>query len=276
VEINTKNTKNTKKENNMNAQFLPTDYVSPTSGYTKLTNGVNKIRILSAPVIGWEDWIDNKPVRYRMDEKPTGWHDVKRPGKHFWALLVWNYQCERIQIFHITQGSIRKAIEALSNDTDWRAPYFYDIKIIREGEGLKTKYTINPTPHKAIATDVLQAFQECRCNLDAIFVGQDPFGLWDNYTPGVFTDTTEVSSPESDFTSNIKASDDLGQKCSQDEMDAFIDSCSQKYDQTLLETYIQKRSEHFKVDTRETVFLLMQDSKEFEKEFGNWSNKFVV
>lgn len=260
----------------MSAQFLPTDYIAPRSNgsYTKLNNGVNKIRILSSPVLGWEDWIDNKPVRYRMDEKPSTWHDAARSGKHFWALLVWNYQEERIQIFHITQGSIRKAIEELSRDSDWGAPFFYDIKITREGEGLKTKYTVNPLPHKVIESHIQEVFDNSRCNLDAIFEGQDPFGLWESYTDGVFSQEQVNKQDDSKFTSNIQ-SDLLGRKCNQDEMDAFIDSWSQKYDKKLLETYIEKRSTHFKVDVKETVFLLMNDQKEFEKEFKNWSKKYV-
>ncbi len=266
----------------MNAQFLPEDYIAPRSGggyYTKLNNGVNRIRILSAPVMGWQEWIDNKPVRYRMDEKPVKWHNKTRKGDHFWSFIIWNYQEKMIQVLQITQVSIRKVIESLSKDSTWGSPFFYDITITREGEGKKTTYTIHPLPRKTLDPYIQEAFEENRCNLDALFDSNDPFGLWDSYTDGVFTqeeaNCTETSD-RSKFISKIKPSDDLGQKCNQSEMDDFMSMWSQSYDKKLLETYIAKRSEHFEVDPRETVFLLMNDQNEFEKEFKNWSKKYVI
>lgn len=252
----------------MNAQFLPSDYISPksNSGYTKLENGTTKIRILSMPVIGWEEWIDNKPVRYKMEDKPDFWRDSLRPGKHFWAMLVWNYQANQIQIFHITQGSIRKAIESLSKDPDWMAPYFYDIKITREGEGLKTKYTVNPLPHKPVSDEIQKAFENCPCNLDALFTGEDPFGFSDTFTNGIFFKDKIVSFNQKDEASEKKPNSDH-------EVDAFIDSMSLVYDENLLREYIQVRSDHFKVSLTETISEMMKDQKKFEREFMKWSDK---
>lgn len=257
----------------MTVQFLPESYVAPRSNgsYTKLNNGSNKLRILSAPILGWEDWVDKSPIRYRMDEKPATWHDASRPGKHFWAVLIWNYQEERVQIFHITQGSIRKSIEELSKDSDWGAPFFYDIKITREGEGLKTKYTVNPLPHKVVDPVIEESFKNSSCNLDALFEGADPFGLWETYTPGVFT--KQEQSEDVKFSSDIKSSGKGKKKCSQDEYDSFIDVWSMIYDQDLLNMYIKKRSEHFSVDVKDTVSFLMSDNDEFEREFKTWSSK---
>ena len=86
--------------------FLPQDYTSPKSfnNYMKLQEGENKIRILSRPIIGWEDWLNNKPIRFRMSEKPAKPVDAKKPIKHFWAFVVWNYAEEQIQILHLTQA----------------------------------------------------------------------------------------------------------------------------------------------------------------------------
>lgn len=256
----------------MTAQFLPDDYIAPRSNgcYTKLEQGPNKIRILSAPILGWEDWVDNKPIRYRMNEKPDSWHDATRPGKHFWSIVIWNYNEERIQIFHVTQGSIRKAIEDLAKDSDWGAPYFYDIKITREGEGLKTKYTVNPLPHKPVDKAVESAFYENKCNLEALFDGQDPFGLWPEYTKGVFSPEDN----ECEFSDKVIKLDELGQKCNDEEYEAFIDAWSLTYDKKVLETYIDKRSEHFEIDNRETVALLMKNQDEFEREFKSWLKKY--
>lgn len=172
--------------------FLPTGYQAPksNSGYMKLQDGENKFRILSQPILGWEDWLDKKPVRYRFDEKPARPVDPKKAVKHFWAMLVWNYLEEEIQILHITQASIRKSLEALCSDDDWGAPYFYDLKIVKSGDGMETEYSVNPIPHKQLAPAIQQKFMEKRCNLEALFDNGDPFSK-DNasFTEGVFSDT---------------------------------------------------------------------------------------
>lgn len=171
------------------SRFLPTDYKAPSSStnYMKLQEGENKIRILSAPIIGWEDWIDKKPERYRLDQKPLKSHDPKMPIRHFWAFIVWNYAEEQIQILQISQATIRSAIEALCNDAEWGAPYSYDIKIVKRGEGTKTEYTVSPSPHKAIADYIIEQFNEKPCWLEALFTNEDPFGAqWKQRTMGCF------------------------------------------------------------------------------------------
>lgn len=170
--------------------FLPQGYEAPKSSgfYMKLQDGDNKFRILSSPIIGWEDWLDKKPIRFRFNDKPAKPVDAKKPVKHFWSMIVWNYQEEEIQILHLTQASIRNSIEALCSDEDWGAPYFYDIKIIRKGEALETEYTVNPVPHKKLGDHVIEKFKERPCNLDALFDCADPFAKdQPNYTKGVFT-----------------------------------------------------------------------------------------
>lgn len=204
-----------------NFEFLPEDYTSPklSNYYTKLQDGENKIRILSKPVIGWEDWtLEKKPLRYRLHDKPAKSIDPKKPIKHFWACLVWNYTEEQIQIFHITQAMIRSSIEVLSKDTDWGAPYFYDLKIIKSGEAMKTSYAVNPLPHKPLNIDIIEKFNERHCNLEAIFDNEDPFAShWKTYTKGIFTtdeakESTVKSNKVEKFPHNViskKEADDL-------------------------------------------------------------------
>ena len=86
--------------------FLPDDYKSPKSSnhYMKLQDGENKIRILTQPILGWEDWHDKKPVRYKMNEKPAKSYDPKKAIRHFWSFIVCNYNEEQIQILHLTQA----------------------------------------------------------------------------------------------------------------------------------------------------------------------------
>lgn len=170
--------------------FLPEDYESPQgpSQYMHFQEGENRFRILSAPILGWEDWMDKKPVRYTMDNKPAAPIDASKPLKHFWAMIVWNYKEEQIQILEITQRTVQKALETLCKDPEWKEPYFYDIKVAKSGEGKDTKYVINPVPHKALSPNVMKAFSEKRCNLACMFTGADPFAM-DNktWTKGIFT-----------------------------------------------------------------------------------------
>jgi hypothetical protein len=169
--------------------FLPEDYEAPKSAgfYMKLQDGENRIRILSNAIVGWEDWIEKKPVRYRMDQKPKAPHDAKKPIRHFWAFIVWNYAESKIQILQICQAKIRKTLESLCQDSDWGNPWLYDIKIIKTGVLKDTEYMVNPLPHKPVTDQIKEAFHKQPCSLEALFEGVDPFasGL-QFYTPGMF------------------------------------------------------------------------------------------
>lgn len=164
--------------------FLPRDYQAPSSGggYMKLMDGENKIRILSQAVTGWEDWTaDKKPVRYR--DKPMDSFDPKKPAKHFWCFIVWNYSEEQIQILNVTQSSIRKSLMSLCQDHDWGDPYFYDLKIVRTGEGMDTEYMVNPLPHKPLQERIRVEFFGKPINLEVWLDGGDPFAKSVNVTP---------------------------------------------------------------------------------------------
>jgi hypothetical protein len=168
--------------------FLPENYEAPkptSQLYLKLQDGENRIRILSRPIVGWEDWNeDRKPVRYKMDQKPAKPFDASKPMKHFWAFIVWNVNEEQIQIMHITQATIRSCLESLSKDQDWGSPFQYDIKINKKGEKMETEYTVNPVPHKPVSQEILKAFRDRPIQLEALYEGLDPFATgYTHYTP---------------------------------------------------------------------------------------------
>jgi len=203
-------------------KFLPEAYQAPRTGgqYMKIQKGENKIRILSKPILGWEDWtIDKKPVRFEYDKKPQAPIASDKPIKHFWAMIVWNYAEEKIQILQITQSGIRKGIESLCNDSDWGVPYFYDIKIIKTGgeDPKSIKYQVNPLPHKPIAPHIEQAFKDSPCYLEALFANEDPFSShWGKKTPGIFGEKMVVpSNPIKIIISDaqVKELEDLFAKC---------------------------------------------------------------
>lgn len=172
--------------------FIPEDYTEPSqqNNYLKLESGENRLRILSKPIFGYEDWIDKKPVRYQMNEKPESPHDESVPVKHFWAMVVWNYKEKEIQLWHVTQVSVRKRLLELYQDRDWGTPTEYDIKIMKTGEKMETKYSILPVSHKKVDPAIIDAFNKKPCNLDALFMSDDPFSSkWKRHTPCALDNT---------------------------------------------------------------------------------------
>jgi len=156
--------------------FLPDDYDVPTDNkYIKFQAGDNRFRILSKPIIGWEDWLDKKPHRFHMTDKPAKPFDPKKPIKHFWAMVAWNYDAGKLQILEITQTGIQKKIKALAQDADWGDPQNYDIKVTKSGSGMETEYEVKPVPHKPIGDDVMIARDSTVVDLEQLFTGGDPF-----------------------------------------------------------------------------------------------------
>jgi len=157
--------------------FLPDNYEAPAgnSNYLKFQDGETRFRILSKPVIGWLDWKDKKPLRFPMDKKPTAPIDPAKPIKHFWAMVVWNYATSSVQILEITQTTIHQAIQTLSKDADWGAPFAYDLKVIKSGKDMDTKYAINPAPKKSLPEAAFNAAREKKICLAELFTGGDPF-----------------------------------------------------------------------------------------------------
>src|SRR5579862_6414911 len=162
---------------------LPEGYVEPKSNskYLKLEQGENRIRILSKPIIGWEDWKDKKPYRYRESNKPEKSLDPTKPFKHFWSFVVWNYKSQAIEIFHVTQATIRTKIGNLSKDQDWGSPFYYDIKITKEGNDKETKYEVSPSPKRELSVEIKESFDKTPIDLDEMFRNGDPFAAAGGY-----------------------------------------------------------------------------------------------
>ena len=162
--------------------WLPENYEKPVASggnYMRLTDGANKFRVLSAPILGYEYWTDeNKPVRLKEmpEEAPE---DIRADSKlkHFWAFVVWNYREKRVQILELTQVSIQGPITDLVSSEDWGDPQQYDLTITKKGQKLDTEYTVQPSPHKETPIEALQALEDAHVDLQALFRGQDPFGI---------------------------------------------------------------------------------------------------
>lgn len=167
--------------------FLPNGYTEPTGQsnggkYLKLPkDGSVRVRILSkTPQMGYEYWTaSGKPRRLiSVDGTPE---DIRRDAegkpekiRFFWAVAVFNVDAGVVQIWNITQATIRRAIEALCQDEDYGDPIGYDLKISRKGEGLDTEYTV--LPGKATPFTNKEAIQEAHAiNWKAWMASEDPW-----------------------------------------------------------------------------------------------------
>lgn len=177
------------------SMFLPNDYKPPSNGgsanYVKLKDGENRFRILSLPILGWLDWtLQKQPLRFRFNAKPAKSIDPEKPVKHFWAMIVWDYEGDgAIKIWEVTQKKLMASLEELSKSPDWGAPFFYDVKVLRSGKDLETSYTVIPVPPKALHPKIEEEFRAKPCWLEALFDGEDPWNtaLHRQSTKGIFS-----------------------------------------------------------------------------------------
>lgn len=161
---------------------LPDNYEVPTAegGYMRFEEGENKFRVLSEPILGNEYWTDTdggrKPNRFRMSE-PIDVSKVPDPAqiKHFWAMVVWNYKANRLQVLEITQKTIQQAIAAYDRNPDWGDFRDYDLTVVRKGEGLNTEYQVMASPQKQISDEIKEAYKSAKINVEALFDNADPF-----------------------------------------------------------------------------------------------------
>jgi len=173
--------------------FLPDTYEVPEapSKYMKLETGENRIRILTSPILGYEWWVtetgevrekDAKPqkgdkaIRIKMDGRMPA--DAGETFKHFWAMVVYNYKNESIQILQVNQSTIQKPLKNLAKDEDWGSPVGvdgYDIAITKTGEKLETEYEVRAKPKKKLDEGIMIAFRDMHINLEALYSGDDPF-----------------------------------------------------------------------------------------------------
>lgn len=151
------------------------------SSYMKFDTGENKFRAISKPIIGWVVWEEDedgerKPIRSDINSEPDApSDDPKDKPKKFMALVVIDRSDDEVKILEITQQSVIKAVQGLAKNPDWGKPFAYDINVTKKGEGKKTRYTVQPSPKKALSKDDIKAANAKPCNLDALYTGENPW-----------------------------------------------------------------------------------------------------
>jgi len=159
--------------------FLPNDYEPPKSNskYTKFEDGTStKFRILSEAITGTLVWNDKKPYRFKpgavVDVQPSRADDSP---KHFWAMKVWKYEKNQLEILEITQRTIQSPIMEYMNNDEYGDPKGYNITVSRKKEGDRVTYNVVPSPPKETPDEIVTADKETYVNLEALYEGEDPF-----------------------------------------------------------------------------------------------------
>ena len=153
--------------------------------------------LTDTPLEGYECWGQangaNKPFRFEFE--PT-YDDVVAemgefepregrggPGtadiKFFIALPVYGYDTGKVQVLQITQKSIIKELDAISQLEDYENLLEWDFQITKAGTGLTTTYTVRPMPRKKGSQEHIDAaWLEAKSDgfdITRLYTGGNPF-----------------------------------------------------------------------------------------------------
>lgn len=143
----------------------------------------------------WAEGPDSKAKPFRFAQEPTP-DDIAvelgdftrrtnregtgvEPVKFALALPIYNFDTGRVEVMQLTQKSIIRELDAISQIEDYADLLAIDFALGREGSGLGTEYTLRPMPRKK-GTDkaIAEAWEDARSagfDLDRLLIGGDPF-----------------------------------------------------------------------------------------------------
>lgn len=168
---------------------------------SKLTDGGSvRFALLSdEPLEGTELWAtgpDGQSKVFRFDYEPTP-EDIKvelgdfepregrgGPGtvdlKFFIAVPVYSYDAGKVQVLSLTQKSIIKELDAISQLEDYADLLSWDFQLSKKGTGLLTEYTLRPMPRKKGSQEHIDAaWIEAKAagfDIQRLIGGGNPFG----------------------------------------------------------------------------------------------------
>ena len=174
--------------------FTPDKFAeSQVGNYMKFEEGENRIRILEKPITGyvyWEDAEGNLVPKNEMAGKGgrpvrvEHWEELfsaqRKAMKGFAAMVVWNYKAEKVQILEVKQVGIMNALEALSLSKSWGDVTTFDIVITKTRTGINptdVEYSVMPEPKEPVSKEIKEAYKEAHIDLEALYRGEDPFGV---------------------------------------------------------------------------------------------------
>lgn len=172
------------------------NYFSPS----KLQDGGSaRFALLTdTPLEFFECWItapDGKSKPIRFGHEPT-YEDVVTeagdwtpregrggPGtadvKFCIAIPIFNYEAGSVQVMSISQKSIIRELDAISQEPDYEQLTDFDFTLSKKGSGLTTEYKLRPAPRKKGAdATIAAAWEEVKSagfDLERLLVGGNPF-----------------------------------------------------------------------------------------------------
>jgi hypothetical protein len=171
-------------------------YLSPS----KLADGgsVRFALLTDEPLEFYESWglaSDGSSKPFRFDREPT-YEDVVAemgdytpregrggPGtadvKFCIAIPVFSYEAGTVQVMSISQKSILRELDAISQEEDYANLTEWDFTLSKKGSGLTTEYKLRPAPRKKGSDDVIStAWEEAKSagfDLARLLTGGNPF-----------------------------------------------------------------------------------------------------
>ena len=169
-------------------------YLTPS----KLTDGGSiRFALLSdEPLEFYECWgtaPDGSQKPFRFDYEPTP-EDIstelgnytpregRNPGtadvKFAVAVPVFNYETGSVQILSVTQKSILRELDAISQEEDYADLTAWDFTLSKKGTGLTTEYKLRPAPRKKGTQERIDdAWDDARLDIDMsrLITGGNPF-----------------------------------------------------------------------------------------------------
>ena len=143
----------------------------------------------------WGEGPDGKAKPFRFDAEPSpdditlALGDYTRrvnregtgvePMKFALALPVYNYETARVEVLQLSQKSLIRELDAVSQMEDYSDILAIDFLLGKEGSGLNTEYKLTPVPRKKGADkDITAAWSDVRAagfDIDRLLIGADPF-----------------------------------------------------------------------------------------------------
>jgi hypothetical protein len=149
------------------------------------------------PLEGYETWgqCDGQSKPFRFDHQPTP-EDVTAelgdfepregrggPGtvdiKFFVAMPVYVFDAGKVQVLQLTQKSIIKELDTVSQMEDYENLLAWDFILSKKGSGLTTEYTLRPAPRKRGSQEHIDAaWVEAKAegfDISRLLTGGNPF-----------------------------------------------------------------------------------------------------
>jgi len=111
----------------------------------------------------------------RMNREGTG----PEPIKFALALPVYNFDASQVQVLQLSQKSLIRELDAVSQMSDYEDICSIDFQLGKSGSGLNTEYKLTPVPRKkgadATIADAWQTAKADGFDLSRLLDGADPF-----------------------------------------------------------------------------------------------------